>query len=425
MRIPTLIRSSTALPALVPALGLTLSFYFFSTHDQVAYWPYPYAPTLVQRSIEQVYALSYALVSAAAAWQGARFKESRVRESAPYRREWTIVALVLSPVVTVGWLILLVPVTLAFIERPTWPTPVSLPPLLLGMALCAAHGVIGFVVGQRLKPALAVPVMACGVFLLVSYPHAMEPFYLRHMSGEYFAHLGFAETATAASMVAQLLPTLGLAVAASLTLMRGHALLRSGLGLVVCVGAVLISHSIVKDWNYNPSVNVNAVRTTCTGTAPEVCLPVNAGRDAKAISDEVDRTFAVLEKYQVVDSPPKRVEEALDYGRFTPDNTKDTGYLLLSTAQQENRVNAEVIGTYVKFPCEMPQPTLRRAVLIWLEQKTGTTPSYERIAAGDPFYTPAQHQETLKAVAEVSAKSATEQVSWYRKISRSACEGSS
>ncbi|MGW2767442.1 hypothetical protein [Streptomyces sp. NPDC001275] len=423
MRILTLVRSSTALPALLPALGLTLSFYFFSTHAQVVYWPYPYAPTLVQRSIEQVYALSYALVSAASAWQGARYKESRVSELAPYRRGWTIVAWALAPVVAVGWLMLLVPVALAFAERPTWPTPDSLPPLLLGMALCAAHGVIGFVVGQRLKPALAVPVMACAVFLLVSYPHAMEPFYLRHMSGEYFAHIGFAETATADSMVAQLLPTLSLAVAASLTWVRGHTLLRTALGIAVCASATLVSYSIVKDWNYNPRVNIGAVEVTCTGTAPEVCLPKNAGKDTKEISGEVGRTFALLKRYQVVDAPPKRVEEALDYGRFTPDNTKETAYLLLSTAKQQNRISADIINTYVKFPCEAPQPTLRRAALLWLENKTGTMSSYQQIAAGDPFYSPAQHREVLRAVTEVSGKPEAEQVAWYRMISRSACEG--
>ncbi|MFE3514754.1 hypothetical protein [Streptomyces sp. NPDC059166] len=424
MRIPTLIRSSTALAALVPALALTLSFYVFSTHDQVVYWPYPYAPALVQRSIEQVYALSYALVSAASAWQGARFKESRVRELAPYRRDWAVVSWTLAPVVAVGWLVLLVPVVLAFAERPTWPTPDSLPPLLLGMALCAAHGVIGFVVGQWLKPALAVPVMACAVFLLVSYPHALEPFYLRHMSGEYFAHLGYAETATASSMAGHLLPTLGLAVAVCLLRVRGHVLLRIVTAVAVCAGATFASYSIVKDWNYNPGVHVTSVGTRCTGTAPEVCLPASAEKDAGSIGAEVEGTFAVLKKYQVVDKPPKRVEEALSYGRFTPEDTEDSVYLLLSTAHREHRVQADIISTYVKFPCEAPQPTLRRAVLLWLEGKTGAMSGYEQIAAGDPFYSRAQHREVLKGVAEVSGKSTAEQVAWYRTITRSACEES-
>ncbi|MFJ4987165.1 hypothetical protein ACIP9H_25575 [Streptomyces sp. NPDC088732] len=423
MRISTLVRSSAALAALGPALGLTLAFYFFSTHDQVVYWPYPYAPILVQRSIEQMYALSYALVSAASAWQGARFKESRVQDSVPYRRTGTVIAWTLTPVVAIGWLVLLVPVALAFAERPTLPTPESLPPLLLGMALCAAHGVIGFAAGQWLKPALAVPVMACGVFLLVSYPHAMEPFYLRHMSGEYFAHLGFAETASAGSMVAHLLPTLAVAVAVSLAWAPGHALLRGVLAVALCGSATFVSYSIVKDWNYNPRVNVATVPTLCTGAAPEVCLPENARGEAKEIGAEVDRAFAVLVEYKVVDAPPKRLEEALDYGRFTPKDTKETGYLLLSTAKERNRVGAEIIDRYTTFPCEAPQPTLRRAVLLWLEKKTGTMSSYGQIAAGDPFYSPTQHHEVLRSVTEVSAKPKAEQVAWYKSISRTACEG--
>ncbi|MFF4824570.1 hypothetical protein ACFY20_16315 [Streptomyces sp. NPDC001312] len=117
------------------------------------------------------------------------------------------------------------------------------------------------------------------------------------------------------------------------------------------------------------------------------------------------------------------MEEALDYGRFTPDNTKETAYLLLSTAKQQNRISADIINTYVKFPCEAPQPTLRRAALLWLENKTGTMSSYQQIAAGDPFYSPAQHREVLRAVTEVSGKPKAEQVAWYRMISRSACEG--
>jgi hypothetical protein len=423
VRIRTLVRTSSALPALPLGIGLVVFYYSQNTAQQIDSWPYPWAPTLVEQPIGLMYSITYALVCAASAWQGARLKEAGVWHTAPYQPLWRIIATALAPLVAVGWLMFLIPVTMAFVQRPVIPTWSSLPPLFLGMLLCVAHALIGFTVGQWVKPLIAAPLLLSVVFVAVGFPRAMEPMFLRHMSGEYFAQLGFGESATLSSMVAAFLPTASIAVAAAISWTRLRIAARALLAVTVVTAATLSSYTIVKDWGANPAIAVDGGTTICEGAAPRVCMPEQASDRITAVSAEVDRTYKVLRRYSVVDTAPRTIRDTVMYGRFTPRGTRTTRYLPLSLADARHTLTAAIVGPAVSFPCEAPAPKSIHTISLWLEKKLGKTSTYEQIRAEDPYYSLTEHQEIVKTVDSVSAESDAAQAAWYRDTLTAACRG--
>lgn len=423
MRLRTLVRTSSALPALPPAIVLVVLYYTSGTREQIAFWPYPYAPTLVQQPIELMYAVTYAVVSAAAAWQGARLREAGVWQAAAHRPAWQIITLTLAPVVALGWLMFVTPVVMAFVQTPTWPTWDSLPPLLLGMVLCCAHALIGFSIGRWIRPIIAAPVLMCLVFVVVAFPHSMNPPWLRHIMGEYSAQLGFGESATLVSMVAQLLPTAGVAAAVALLWVgRWHLTVRVLLGTTLALAATTGAYALTRNWNFNPSLNAGQVTVVCSGQAPKVCMPEQARDDLPEVSTEVRTTYAKLKTYGVVKNVPKTVRDSIVYGRFEPEPSATTAYIPLSLAYKNDTVVATIVDGTPKFGCDA-DPEASTTVNMWLAEQLGRTISYESIAAGNPFYTRTQHEKITKTVDEVSNRPVAEQRSWYRQMLKDGCQG--
>ncbi|MET9774223.1 hypothetical protein ABZ023_08095 [Streptomyces sp. NPDC006367] len=421
MRIRTLFRTSPAFMCLPIAVGITVLYYTQETADQIRYFPYPWAPLLVQRPIEYLAAPAYALVAALAAWTAARVREAGTWQLAAHRPTWQVIAQALVPVVTVGWLMFLASAAWAFTERPTWPTPASLAPLLLTWVLTVAWAVIGFTVGHRVKPLIAAPVLACGVFVVVAYPHAVQPFYLRHLSGEYFAHLGVGESATFESMAAQMMPTLGVAAAVTLVWARWKPVVRIVSAAVLVVAPALAGYSIVKDWDYNPSVNTH-VALACHGTEPQVCLPENGAHDLPEVHAQVAEAFRILDAYAITTSLPSRVEDQMAYGRFTQRNTGRTVYMQLGIAHHKGGLDRSIVTSAVQFGCDA-DPHLARTIHFWLESKLGGITPYARIAAGDPYYTRAQYREAVATAERVSGLSTSEQKQWFDRTRTAACAG--
>lgn len=419
MRIWPLIRTSPAFACLPVAVGITVLYYTQEAADQIHYFPYPWAPLLVQRPIEYMAAPTYALVAALAAWSAARVREAGTWQLAAFRPARQVVAQALAPVVAVGWLMFVASAAWAFTERPTRPTLDSLPPLVLTCTLTIAWAVIGFTVGHRVKPLIAAPVLACGVFVLVAYPHAMQPFALRHLSGEYFAHLGMGESATLESMAAQLMPTLGLAAAVALAWVNRNTVLRALAAAVLVTVPTAAAYAIVKDWDYNPSVNTR-VDLACQGEKPQVCLPEQGAQDLSAVHAQVAEAFRVLEEFQVTDELPERVVDQLAYGRFTQENTADTAYMQLGITHHRGDLTRSIVSGAVRFGCEADVHE-SRTVHFWLQTKLGDITSYEKVVYEDPYYTREQYDEAVATARRVTVLPVAEQRRWLSETKAAAC----
>jgi hypothetical protein len=398
-------------------------YYSQNTTKELDYWPVPWAPTLVATAIDYVYALAYALVAAVAAWQSARMKEAAVWQLAPHRPKWRIIATALAPAVGLGWLMFFVAVTAAFVQHPTAPTWNSLPPLFLGMSLTVVYAVIGFTVGRWVSPLLAVPVLLSVVYIAVAYPDSLEPFYLRHMSGEYFTELGYAESATWSSMLAAFLPAAGVAVAAALTWTRLHVLLRTLLAVVIIPVTTVSSYEIVKGWDANPSINVDAGPVVCRGNAPRVCMPKRTDGHLDDVAREVDRTYTVFLRYGVVTSAPRTVRDDIMYGRFTQHSTASTKYRSLTMDYAHHTLVAALVEPVLRYPCEHPDDKTVYTVSLWLGKKLNQTISYAHAHAEDPYYSRSDYRKAVATVNTVNARSDSAQRTWFKNTLAAACRG--
>jgi hypothetical protein len=404
-------------------LAFVVLYYRQDTTKELDFWSYPWAPTLVDQSIEYICAVVYALVAAVAAWQSARVKEAGVWQLAPYRPRWRIIGSALAPAVGLGWLMLFAPVTTAFVQHPTAPTWNSLPPLFLGMALTVAYAVIGFTVGRWVKPLIAAPVLLGGVFVVVAYPVSLNSFYLRWMSGDYPADLGYAESATWASMLAAFLPAASVAATAAFTWTRLHVLLRALLAVVIIPVATLSSYEIAKDWNANPSINVNAGPIVCRGSAPRVCMPKRTAGHINDAAREVDRTYAVLLRYGVVTTAPRTVRDDIAFGRFTQHSTSTTKYRSVTLDYADHTLVAALVEPAVRYPCEHPNEDSTYTIALWLGKKLDQGVSYASVHGEDPYYSRSDYQKAVATANAVSTKSISAQRAWYQTTLAAACRG--
>lgn len=421
MHLRALLRSSAALPVLPFAVIISIVYYFLDGRPQIHFAPIPTAPMLVNQSTGIIYPFAYAVVAAVAAWQGARTRADGVWEAGPHRRRWTVIAVALSPVVAVAWLMFLLPVTAAFIERPTIPTWDSLPPLFLGLALSVGWALIGFTFGHRVNPVIAVPLLACGIFYLVSYTYGRDQFFWRHMSGEYYQSLGFGEAATLESMAAQFLPTASIAVAVALlwgNLPRIAAIVAGGL---VIVASTFSSYTIVKGWDHNPSIRTGNVAQACVGTAPRICVPEQARKELPEIQKSVGAVYSVLTAYGVVNEVPDTVRDRSSYGRFDPPPVEGTRYVPLLRGRKTGSVVGPMLVDEVRFGCDADGLSYR-VVHLWLGEKLGITRTFESYTGEDPYYTREQHRHLMQTVGAVSAKPDAAQKAWFQRVKTKACE---
>jgi hypothetical protein len=421
VRIRTLVRTSSALVALPLGLAFALFYYSQNSTKALSFWPAPWGPALVAQSVQYTYAWAYGMVAAAAAWQSTRLREAAVWQLAPYQPRWRIIATALAPAVGLGWLMFLVPVIAAFAQYPTAPTWSSLPPLFLGMALTVAYAVIGFTVGRWVKPLIAVPVLLGGIFIVVAFPVSVEPFCLRYMSGEYFSDLGYAESATWASILGAFLPTAGVAIAAALTWARLHVLLRALLALVIIPVTTLSSYEIVKGWDANPSLNVDAGPILCRGAEPRVCIPKGATDHIDAAAHEVDRTYAVLLRYGVIASAPRTIRDQIAYGRFSQTSTSTTKYREVAVDYANHTLVTSLVEPALRYPCERPNEDGAYTVAMWLGKKLGQNVSFANIHGEDPYYSRSDYQKAVATANAVSAEPISAQRAWYKKTLAAAC----
>ncbi|MFE6510238.1 hypothetical protein ACFVDI_21250 [Nocardioides sp. NPDC057767] len=422
MRFRALLRSSAALPILPIAIAAAAFYYIVNGRDQVLYVPIASAPLLVAAPIATVYPVAYGLAAATGAWQGSRLRHDGVWLIAPLRQPATVIATTLLPVVATAWLMFLVPVVAAFVERPTMPTWDSLPPLFLGLVLSAAWAIIGFTLGQRVNPIIAAPVLACTVFYVVAVTIAVDPMFVRHMSGYYLDGPGFGESATVESMVAQGLPTVGLVTAVALLWSRLPKLVTLVTGGTLILASTYTSYSIVNDWSYNPTLNAGNVPLKCAGDRPKVCIPKQASGDLDEIRRTVDSAYDVLTAYGVTTTMPDTVIERSIYGRFDPPAIGGTRYAFLLQGQKSGSAAGPLLIEEVRFGCDADDHLAYRVAQLWLGEKLGITRTFESYAGEDPYYTRKQHSDLMKTVKTVSTKPDRVQRAWYQKIKKTACE---
>ncbi len=423
MNIRTALRSSSALWVAPAALGITILYYVKSGSGLTFIQDYGWAPTLVSEPLRSAYAFAYGVASALGAWESGRLRRGAVWDLAPVRSRYTIAAQALFPVVLLTWLMLLAPVCAALVQDGVLPTPVSLRPLVLGLLLCVAHAVIGFAVGTRVPAVIAAPVLAVVVWLIVATSHATSVPWRRHMLGEYSVALEYGETATLSSIVAEILPTLALAIGlALLWLPLRHVLPRVSLAIAVAVSGSGIAYTMVNDWGTAPPLNTAQAPMRCAGTAPRVCMPEATVGDIEAVRAEVTTAVDDLVALGITDTRPGTVTDSLTDGRHKAPSTVGTWRLGLTSGERQGTVRYRVVLEAVDFPCTRPDPHAARTATMWLAERTGVTAAYEAdLRHDDLSFGEPQRQALHETIEPVLALPENEQLSWYGQALDDAC----
>lgn len=421
MKPTTLLRSSSALWASPFAVGLALFYYFSATQEILTSEGYGYAPMLVAYPLDPMYAFAYCVAASLGAWESGKLVRGAVWQLAPARSRYRVAAEALLPVVGLCWLMLLLPVGLALAQAATVPTPDSLPPLLLGLVLCSAHAVTGFAAGLRVPQLLAAPVLAVAVWLGVAVSVAGTPFWWRHLAGQYSASLTFGRVAAPSTIIAQLLPTVGIALAAAALWLPVRRLpFRVLLSASLAVGCALGGYAIARDWGPTTPVATRSVQISCAGQAPRVCMPEGAGGDVSRVRAEVTDVLARVESAGI-GTPPALITDTLVQRGYPRASAGPTWRVALTRGDREGLLRYRIVRAAVDFGCEFPDPSVSRRVLLWAAERTGETWALEELLDEDPYFTAAQGEELRNEVEGVLARPGAAQTRWYREQTEAAC----
>lgn len=424
MKLRTRLRSSSALWAAPFGLALALFYYFMVTADALSSGGYGYAPTLVAYPLSSMYPFAYALAAALGAWESSRLARGGIWELGPTRSRFRVAGETLGPVVGLAWLMLVLPVAIAFVQLGGGlPTLESLRPLLMALSVCVAHAVLGFAVGLWVRAEIAAPVLAVGVYLAVAFPVASETFWWRHVVGQYPHTLSFGEVATWTSMAAQALPTCGVALGiASLWLSSWKFGQRLVLSVLLVAVSTLTAWSLTRTWGPVPPVDSGEVAMTCVGQNPKVCMPDATAQRIATVRDDVRMVLGRL-RDAGIDASPTVVTDTLQNGRYPKTSTDHTWRLSLTSGERKGIVRYQVVRASVNFPCARPELSDTRMAVAWAASKAGEEEPLENLLAEDPFYGTQDQKKLRETLAEVGSMPAAEQLDWYESTLDRACAG--
>ncbi|MFD9864012.1 DUF7224 domain-containing protein [Streptomyces alboflavus] len=332
------------------------------------------------------------LCAAAGAWEAARLKRSRLASGAAVRTPIAVALAQLRVVWGVG--VACVVWALACVAGFATGGPGG-PDLRVVGLLClllVAYTTVGYAAGWLFPGVLAVPAVAVATFLWLSYPVALEPFWLRQLNGTNLTECcAYDRTLAPRALVAPALVATGLLVAAVLAVVTRTWTARLA-GLLPLALAVLVAVPLVDPLGFDPTKGRDTSALTCAGKSPQVCLWPEQSADAQEFGQWVATSSARLRKAGV---PTPRT--------YTPTFNRPT--------------HADVVSSFVGalMPPSPPACAERRAwagesayapVGVWLELTAGARETDVARRLDDDG-------KTLSLVHDVRKLPARAQQRWY------------
>ncbi|MFG2782729.1 hypothetical protein ACGFY7_33450 [Streptomyces prunicolor] len=315
---------------------------------------------------------------------------------------------------------LTIPVSVALIRAGVIPDGVSLLPLGLGLTLCVAHSVIGFGVGLKTPRAISAPLMAVAVWVLSAFPQAIEPFWLRHISGSFAEQLMFGEAASFKILLPHLLPTGAMAVGVALLWLGSVPLLaRLTLSIAVALGGFISAYHLTNNWGPTPPLVIGNVAMKCSGQKPRVCMPaVTASSLPQAVRD-VDSVLNDLRAVGVSKMPDLITDRIVD-GRYSRSSTDQVWRVGLTRAAADDSLRYRVGFAAARFDCMQPDLATSRAVRLWMALSIGEGAAERQRVAEE--VTPFDGQAAVETeVAKIRKMDPVQQGDWFRSQLVAAC----
>ena len=340
------------------------------------------------------------IAAALAAYEGSRLRSARVRAYPGVRSPTAIALRSLLPVYVAA----MVAVGVATL-RTTLPVggigPADLVAICVPLAMGAGFLAVGYTLGLALPATVALPLAPVATWFCLVYPGAIEPLWLRHLTG-YFSECCLIDTRPApAAIAAPILVGLGLLGASWLTWSRIARSMRAG-GAVVIVGAALaLGAVLVSDLGASPTVARDPSELLCRGTTPRVCLwPEHSGA-AELVAARARRAGARLAARGV--RVPATVSER-------PEAQRDVWRIGLGDEIDEPAVDSVLLqGMLPDLPAcaetkPYPADEVRGALLLWLADAGGV----RRDVLGDSL------PEDRRLADRVRTGDRAAQLAWFR-----------
>lgn len=373
-----------------------------------------------------LYALAYAVSAALGVWESGRLRKAHIWELLPSRSRYRVAANALLPVVILSWLVLLLPLTVSLVRSGTVPSLDSLRLPLMGMVISVAHAIVGFALGSVLPRLIATPVVAVADWIAVAFTRATQPYWLRHVSGQ-FSDISFGEVPRLVSVAAPVLLAGGIAIGLMLLwLPFGPRALRGVLALGVALAGVLGAQHIARDWPHTPPMATGLAAVDCTGVQPKVCMPqVGSGHLAQAQREASD-VLRELRAAGVPGAAPTRIEDQLT-GTASAGSGDRVWRMSLMSADQPHETGYQVMVRALKFRCAQVPVVQAHSVWLWAATRTGQVEAYQDRRRREAV-TPQSRQiesEVGAQVRDVLGRTPAEQTRWIRSTLNSSCTASS
>jgi hypothetical protein len=177
----------------------------------------------------------------------------------------------------------------------------SLAIFIVQMCVLAAHCVAGYLLGRFFPGLIAIPLAAVGSFLVLAYPPAMEPLWLRHLVGTALELCCTLDQVPAErGLLAPVVVALGILIAASLALVLPDGLARF-LAVAPLIGGLIAAALIARPLDWTPTQPRAIADLTCAETrlAVQVCTWPEQADQAETIQGQVVDALSNLEQIGV------------------------------------------------------------------------------------------------------------------------------
>ncbi len=375
MKFTTALRSSSVRWA-GPAVLLLAALYYMTGETAPPSQYHHWAPAIVSAPLMTLYALAYAAAAGLGVWESGRLRKAHIWESLPSRSRYRVAANILLPVVIPSWAVLLLPPAISLARSGTAPTLDSLRLPLMGMLVVVCHAIAGFALGSVLPRLIAAPVVAVVDWIAVAFTRATEPYWLRHVSGQ-FSDIGFGEVPRLVSLAAPVLLAGGVAVGLLLLwLPLGPRVLRGVLAFGVAAVGVLGAQHLARDWPHDPPMATGQAPMDCSGVKPRVCVARVASGNLDRAQREASRTLSTLRAAGVPVAAPDQIADI--YNGPTAAGPGDRVWRMnIMTADRPHEVGYQVMVRALKFRCAEVPLVRARSVWLWGATRTGQVDMYQ------------------------------------------------
>ncbi|HJQ87527.1 MAG TPA: hypothetical protein VJ820_08715 [Propionibacteriaceae bacterium] len=210
-------------------------------------------------------------VAVSSAWEASRLRRAGWWGAPHVRSHLTIALWSIAPAVAAGSLALVLSVAAQF--RGFDAVVPDLRLVATDLVVIVAHAVAGFALGLRLPIVVAGPIAVIGSYAWMAVPRALEPLWIRHLTGSFEACCLLQEELAPHALVGALLVASGLMAAALIVIARGW--LRGP--IAAAIGSVAIGFGsgalIVSGLGASPAVPRDTADLVCRSRAStELCV---------------------------------------------------------------------------------------------------------------------------------------------------------